>query len=407
MISKILNLNQFLETYKLEKMKRFILSLLISVIALGAFAQKGKVSSALNYIDAGNFVKAKEAIDAAVVHDKTKEWPKTFYAQGRLAQALFESGDAKLIALYNDPLVLANDSYMKSIELDDKKTMEKLVMIQLPALSNDFLTWAIKEFEAENFEKSLMAFEELIKIQEGNLYVGAVDTAVVFNAGLAAYNAKDYETAIKYFDRTIETGYAETQPFLLKFQTYSDMEDLDNAEKTLTDAFEKYPTNKDVILQLIQFYLVNEKDQDAFEYIKMAKETDPNNFSLFWAEGVLYMKQEKYPEAITALSRAIEINPEFFDTQYNLGVCYYNMASEMFDAANDIMDNVKYNAAIEEAKEVFEKAIPYMEKANELRPDDIDTMTSLRELYYRLQTKDDIYKAKFEEIKAKIEEIEG
>ena len=80
-------------------MKRFILSLLISVIALGAFAQKGKVSSALNYIDAGNFAKAKEAIDAAVVHDKSKAWPKTFYAQGRLAQALYESGDAKLMAL--------------------------------------------------------------------------------------------------------------------------------------------------------------------------------------------------------------------------------------------------------------------------------------------------------------------
>ena len=388
-------------------MKRVILSLLISVLALGAFAQKGKVSSALNYIDAGNYVKAKEAIDAAVVHEKSKDWPKTFYAQGRLAQALFESGDAKLMALYENPLVLANNSYKKSIELDDKNTMEKLVMIQLPALSNDFLTWAIQEFEAQDYDKSLMAFEELIKIQESDLFVGAVDTAVVFNAGLAAYNAKKYDTAIKYYDRTIETGYGDTQPFLLKFQAYSDMEDLENAEKTLTAAFEKYPTDKDIILQLIQFYLVNEKDQAAFEYIAMAKERDSNNFSLFWAEGVLYMKQKRYPDAITALSRAIEINPEFFDTQYNLGVCYYNMASEMFDAANDIMDNAKYNAAIEEAKVVFEKAIPYMEKAHELRPDDIDTMTSLRELYYRLQTKDEKYKAKFEEIEAKIKEIEG
>lgn len=402
MDSNILNLNKIIETYKLGKMKRFILSLLISVLALGAFAQKGKVSNALNFIDATNYLKAKEAIDEAIVHEKTANWPRTYYAQGRLAQALYESTDAKMMALYDDPLVLAYSSYMKAIELDDKSQMEKLVLLQLPALSNDFLNWAIVEFEAQNYEKSLMAFEKLITIQETKLFGGVVDTAVVYNAGLAAFNAKKYEAAIEYFDQTIETGFSEASPFLFKFQCYSDMGDLENAEESLTTAFEKYPTDQNIVLNLIQFYLVNEKDQDAFEYIAMAKESDPNNFSLFWAEGVLYMKQEKYNDAIAALGKAVEMNPEFFDTQYNLGVCYYNMASNMFDAANDIMDNVEYNKAMAEAKEVFQEAIPYMEKAHELRPDDLDTMTSLRELYYRLQFTD-----KYDAIKAKIAEIEG
>jgi len=74
----------------------------------------------------------------------------------------------------------------------------------------------------------------------------------------------------------------------------------------------------------------------------------------------------------------------------------------MLEAANEIMDPTEYNKAFEEAKEVFAQALPYMERARELQPDDMDTLTSLKELYYRLQMTE-----KYEEIVAKINEIEG
>lgn len=388
-------------------MKRFILSLLITAIGFGAFAQKGKVSGALNYINSGNLVKAKEAIDAAVIHEKTKSWPKTYYAKGRLAQALFESGDEKLMTLYENPVQLAYESYLKAIELDEKDAIKKLVLIQMPSLSNDYQNWASIEFEAENFEESFKAFEDLILIQESDLYIGQLDTALIYNAGVVAFNAKLYPEAIEYFNRSIDLEYGEQQPFLFKYQAYMDTEDLENAEKTLITAFEKYPENTDLMMNLVNFYYLNEMDDEAFAYVLQAKEKDPTNHSLYWVEGNLYMKTSKYEEALTAFGKSIELNPDIFDTQYNMGVCYYNQASDMFKAANDIMDNKKYNVAIEDARDVFEKAVPFMEKALELQPDDSSTMTSLRELYYRLQGRDEAFKVKYEAIKAKIEELEG
>lgn len=382
-------------------MKRFFLSLLISVFVLGGFAQRGKVNSALNSIDAKDLTKAKEAIDAALVHHKTVDYPKTYYALGRLAQASYEAKDENL-NLYTDPLMVAYESYQKAMEIDEKSQIDKMIIIQYPILSNDFLEWAISEFEAENYDKALSAFETLLEIQASDKYMGAVDTAVVFNAGLTAYNAKDYEKAIMYYDKCIEMEYEGGTPYLRKYLTYSDMGDLENAEGTLVEAFQKYPEDNQVLLQLIDFYLINEMDQEAFEYINKAKEKDNANFSLYWAEGVLYMKQDKYDEAIEALTNSIELKPDLFDTQFNMGVCYYNKASSMFDAANDIMDNAKYNAAVEEAMLVFEKSLPYMERARELKPDDMATLTSLRELYYRLKLMD-----KYDEVKARIEEIEG
>jgi tetratricopeptide (TPR) repeat protein len=383
-------------------MKRFFLSFLILIISAGVFAQKGKVNSTLNYVDNGNLEKAKEAMDGAEVHEKTKDWPKTYYAKGRLAQAMYESNDDKIRKLYDEPLMVAYNSYLKSIELDDKDRMSKMVILQIPQLSNDFLTWAGEEFEAENFKKSLAAFETLISLQKSDLYIGMFDTVLLFNAGIVAINAEEYDKALDYFEQCIEMEYGESQPYEYMHSIYNTRGDMENAEKILIAAFEKFEDSPNVMLSLIQFYLVNEMDKEAMEYITMAKADDPNNYRLFWAEGVLYMKQERYEDATVALAKSIELEPEFFDTQYNMGVCYYNMGVNLFEIANDILDNEKYNAAVEEAKEVFAKAIPYMEKALELNPEDVATMTSLKELYYRLQMTE-----KYDAITKKLDEIEG
>jgi hypothetical protein len=78
----------------------------------------------------------------------------------------------------------------------------------------------------------------------------------------------------------------------------------------------------------------------------------------------------------------------------------------MFVKANEIMDVKKYSAAIDEANLVYAKALPYMENALELKPDDIYTMRSLQELYYRMKQNDPQYGPKYEAIKAKIATME-
>ena len=74
----------------------------------------------------------------------------------------------------------------------------------------------------------------------------------------------------------------------------------------------------------------------------------------------------------------------------------------MFKAANEIMDVKKYSEAIDLANAVYAKALPFMEKAYQLNPDDTYTMESLKELYYRLKKTD-----KYNEIKAKLDAALG
>jgi tetratricopeptide (TPR) repeat protein len=155
------------------------------------------------------------------------------------------------------------------------------------------------------------------------------------------------------------------------------------------------------MLQLIDLYIKSGKNDEAQKYIKVAKEVDPNNYSLFFASGIIFLNQNKYDEAIPELTKSIELKGDFHDTQYGLGVAYINKAADMFKQANEIMDVKKYSEAIDIANAVYAKALPYMEKAYELKPDDVYAMKSLQELYYRLKMTD-----KYTVIKAKLDSMD-
>jgi len=99
----------------------------------------------------------------------------------------------------------------------------------------------------------------------------------------------------------------------------------------------------------------------------------------------------------------VEIKGDEYNTQFNLGVCYYNKAVEMFKQAETIMDINKYNAAIKPANETFEGAIPYFEKASTLKPTDMDSLRNLKELYFRLRTIKPEYETKYNEVVKKLE----
>lgn len=388
-------------------MKKFFAIIISISVTYGTFAQMGKVASAQNYIDQGLLDKAKEAIDQALVNEKSKDNPKTWVVKGKLAQESFKSDNPKFRSFYSDPLQESLEAYEKAISLDKKGTTEKQLKLAntYVLLGNDFIAQGVQRFEAQDFAGALKAFENNIKVATSDLYIGVPDTGIYFNAGLAAYNGKMFDKAIKYFEKCAEMKYEGTMPYFLLYSCYKETKDMANAEATLKKAFEAFPNDKDVILNLVDFYMSNDKLDEAFAYLDLAKSKNPTDYTLYWAEGVLYMKQEKYDEAIASLKKSIELKEDEYNTQFNLGVCFYNKAVAMFQKANEIMDVPKYNAAISEANEVFIQAIPYFEKAATLHKDDPDSLRNLKELYFRLRTVNPEFQKKYEEVVKKLENL--
>jgi Putative Zn-dependent protease, contains TPR repeats len=384
-------------------MKKVFLLIAAICISFGAFSQKGKVTAALSYIDQNMLDKAKESLDQAFNDEKSKDWFNTYFAKGKLCQAIYTADNPKYNSYYADPLAEAYEAYEKALALDEKGAAKKKIIAGLVyfSLANNFYTQASKKFEAKDFEGALKSFLTQIKISESTNYVGALDTGMYYNAGLAAVNASKYNEAVTYFQKCIDLKYFGITSYYQMYQCYMNLGDTTKAESFLLDLPSKFPGDNTITLQLIDLYIKSNKYDEAFKYIKVAKEQDPNNYSLYFASGIMFLNQNKFDDAIVELSKAIELKADVYDLQYAIGVSYINKAAAMFVKANDIMDVTKYTAAIDEANVVYAKALPFMEKANDLKPDDVYALTSLKELYYRLKMTD-----KYNATKAKLDALD-
>jgi tetratricopeptide (TPR) repeat protein len=384
-------------------MKKVFLLIAAICISIGAFSQKGKVTAALSYIDQNMLDKAKESLDQAFTDEKSKDWFNTYFAKGKLCQAIYTADNPKFNSYYADPLAEAYEAYEKALALDEKGAAKKKILTGMvySSLASNFYTQGSKRFEAKDYEGALKSFSTQIKISEGPNYVGALDTGMYYNAGLAAVNAAKYTEAVNYFQKCVEMKYLGITPYYQMYQCYMNLGDTTKAESFLLDLPSKFPGDNTITLQLIDLYIKSNKYDEAFKYIKVAKEQDPGNYSLYFASGIMFLNQNKFDDAITELSKAVELKTDVYDLEYAMGVAYINKAAAMFVKANDIMDVTKYTAAIDEANGVYAKALPFMEKALDLKPDDVYALRSLKELYYRLKMTD-----KYNAAKAKLDVLD-
>ena len=389
-------------------MKKILLLITVVTVSIAAMSQKGKVTSALSYIDQGMLDKAKEAIDAALVDEKSRDWFNTYFAKGKLCQASFESDNPRFKAFYKDPLGEAYAAYEKAIELDPKGTIKKRIITNMiyNSLAVNLFTQGSAKFEAKDYEVALSSFENQIRITGSDKFVGVADTGMYYNAGLAAFNSGKYDKAIKYFEKCAEMKYQGIKPYYQIYESYMGLGDTVKAESVLMSLTNIFPEDKSITLQLVDLYLKSNKNDEALKYIKIAKENDPGNFSLYYAAGIIFLNQNKFDDAISELTRSVELKSDFYENQYAMGIAYINKAADMNTKANEITDIKKYNEAVDQLNIVYAKALPFMEKAYELKPDDVYTMSRLQELYYRLKIRDPALNQKYLNIKAKIDAIE-
>ena len=267
-------------------MKKTLILLSFILLASTGFAQKGKVTSALNFKDTGRLDKALEAIEEAIdaSNPKTKStiaWPRTWEVRGEVFQAIALSKDANIRKLSADPLTEALKSYQKALQLDDKGRFSKSIKIKLTLLTNDLTSQAVEAFNAENYPKALLSFEQILELQELPIIKAdspnAVDTIIIFNAGLAAYNAENFTKAISYYQEAAKHGYNEGRTYQLLSKAHLDNKDTTAALTVLQEGFQKYPSDNGVLVEMINIYINGGKTDDAMRYLKLAIEQDPEN----------------------------------------------------------------------------------------------------------------------------------
>ncbi|MBT4399194.1 MAG: tetratricopeptide repeat protein, partial [Bacteroidetes bacterium] len=345
--------------------------------------------------------KAKEAIDLAAQHPKTQGQAKTWYYRGLVYHKLFQTKDEKFKNLDSNPLKEAFLSYVKAKDLDVKKRYEKDILFKLTVAGTEFFNKGSMEYEQKKFEESLESFETVLEL--GRLpYINQVDTGAFFNAAIAADQAGLTQKALSYYEKSVELKYGGSDVYHYIASLYLSLGDTVKAITTYTDGIAAYPDNSIYLyIQLINHYLGEKELDKAAEFIRPAVEKDPENFSLWNVYGLAF-EDSNLDEAIIGYTKAIELNPEFFDPYYNLGTIYFNQGVEANNEAMNIplSDEEGYKAAIEKRDKLFDQALPHYEKAHEIDGNYGDVLVALKEIYYRKQMND-----KLEEVTKKINDL--
>lgn len=390
---------------KATTMKR-ILFLFISVLVVAtSCAQKGKVTAASAFIDNGDLDAAEARINDALEHEKTKEWPRTYVVAANLATEQFKKGKGE------EKIIQAADYYFKASEYDQKGDAkgrgigraEKEIKVALTFFMPELQNAGIEAFNNEDYEMAMKMFERVIDLNKLPLYEVdnmPADSVFIYYTGLAASRSKNWAKAEDFFEQAIDLTYGEGDAILLLHEVYAESGDSSKMADNLKRGFELFPEDDRILTTLINYYLQTEQHDEALNYLNSAIEGDPNNYSFYNARGVLFDLSKDFYKAEAEYLRALELNPEYFEPTLNLGVIYYNRGAEEMNKANDLTNNREYEVAKKKAEDTFRQSLPYMEKAHELRPDDLMVLETLKNLYYRFDMND-----KYNDIDAKLKSL--
>ncbi|MFV0268877.1 MAG: tetratricopeptide repeat protein [Draconibacterium sp.] len=388
-------------------MKQLFIAIVLVMVCHALLAQKGQVTKAVAYKDLGELEKAMECIQSATdpaneKSEKSVSWPRTWQVQGEIYQAIYKSGDKKYGTLSSDPLTDAFGSYKKAVGLDTKHRYEKSLKVNLVLLVNDLQSDAINSYNDSVYNKALTRFEQILEINEMPVVKddkdALVDTAIIYNCGLAAMNAQQHDKAIHYLERAAELGYNEETALIWIAKAYESEQDTVKALETLQKALLKYQNDERIMNSMIQILLNLNRRDEAIQYLDIAIIQKPDNIDYYLTKGDLYNKIDDEENAIKLYEEALKVDSVNFIALYNLGVIYYNRGVKQVELAADVPvnDQEAYQNAIKKSETWWGKSLPYMEKCHQIDSNDKVIRESLKNVYYRLKMMD-----KYKEIQNK------
>lgn len=207
------------------------------------------------------------------------------------------------------------------------------------------------------------------------------------------YDKWDYNNKFYMLMEFGKVSYYNTDSVITELKSYNE------GLKIIEKGVKVFPDSTSIIIAEANLYLTAGKFDEAKKALDKLKEKDPTNPSVFYAIGNAYYDQynnesnpitareNAYTEAEKAYKKAMELKSDYFDAIYMLGAIYFNEGFRI-ESLSDYSDPVKFKLDKEKFDLLYKQATENLEKAAELKPDDFNTLISLKKLYARLNMTD-------------------
>jgi tetratricopeptide (TPR) repeat protein len=396
---------------------KFVIIGAVGLFSNSVFAQKSELATAQKEYEAyetltagksmasmanASLTKAKASIDLAAANEKTSALPQT-YALKAVIYSIINYTDSTNSAATQKSFDTAKDALVKAKSTDTKGEFKNITDRASTYLANAQIRKGAKDYEAKRYDDAYKAFDYYRSTYPE-------DTTGILYTGLAAASAKNYPVAISNYKKLLTTNYSKNADIYYDLSNhYLSSGDTTGALNAVTEGVSKFPSNSNLRGREVELALHLGKQTEFIGKIEAAVANNPKDKNLLYYQGFTYtqlgdaqdaaVKSAKstpaskatalktrgdyYDKAAEAYKKAIELDPNYFNANMNLGYVLMKTATEDFNAANKLptTKQKEYNAMIAKVNIAADKAKPYLEKAVELDPKSMESLVNLRNYY--------------------------
>lgn len=347
--------------------RKVILSVIILLFTTSAaFCQtevlKGVVNSLAFYKQQKNLVylsKAKTTVDSLI---KTKS--DSANLEKNVYKAVVYSSIVYIDSL--NKLKQPADFYIRTTKLVDELLTRKKIYKYQPEMSfsklclaNTYMRYGFQQMHIFDYSNALLSFKK------AQTYAPSFRQ---LNAYIAYANNKvgNIQEAAKYYGILLNSDTVRAEYIAAAANTYKAIGDTARALQILQKGRKLLPNDKSFLLEEANIYN-NRKDYKALApLLPPLLDDNTNNADIAFIAANCYDHLNQYDKAESLYLRTIELNSTFYDPVFNLGLLYFKVSSLKKDGG---------------AVKDLSRARQWLEKANEISPNDPKCLQLLQLVY--------------------------
>lgn len=410
------------------------------LISVATFAQKDELKAAEKAMKAG---KSQEAVtilmgaESLIANAGDAEKAQFFFVKGN---ALLDLANKKVDTDKN--LSLAAKAYQDLISVEKasgKMKFSTQAAASITDIKFKLINAAIADSKIEKHSESGKKLYDAYLLDKK-------DTINLYYAASTYVNAKNYDEALKLYEELKTLNYSGKGTMYLAVNKLNGEEDLFNtaaerdrvvklgthekprnevipskrgeiyknmalilvekgqteeAKKAIAEARKANPEDSSLLLTEANLYLETKDFEMYKKLIAEILEKNPNDANLVFNLGVLSANAKNQLDAEKYYTRAIAIDPKYVNAYINIAALKLENEKIIIDEMNKLgtsaKDMKRYDELKKKRENLFKSAIPFLQKAIELEPKNVDVAKTLLNVYSALEMT-----AEYKALKAKM-----
>lgn len=327
------------------KTRILLLILFLSSFSVLLKAQNSAITNAILYQRDGELIQAKQNIDLACKHEKTKDSPKAWYYKGIIYSDIYKSDKVEVKEKSGDALKISTNALLKAKELENNPTGEYTMLCQNPLQENwvTLINRGIAYFQTTKYQDALDMYEVASKINPKDT------TAYVYGA-FAAEGLKNDDLTLNYCNKLLAMNYKGLYVYSKVINAYLVQKDYSNAIVLSNKALVDFPLNKTLLQMRTIAYSESGKTDEGIDVVKDELKAKPYDIELLINLAVLYNYKKDTDKSMEVYNKMIAIEPHNFFANYNAAVINFEKGKTLTRSNDSAGSNVLFKKSLENAK---------------------------------------------------------